>query len=198
MKNEILLKFINFFIILLLANGCIHLQKRGISSNKQIEALEKEKSVIFTSETRSLLMAKYEKEAKGSDFYWKELSGCLEEFKKIHPQKETITSSDIGEFLSSKSYGTLILRSNPTGATIDFEAYLGIQGTTTYTIILPPKSYRIKLTRRGCNSKEITVSIVSNSTTDTTVTLEESESKIIEHRLNLRQMDKENFKPKGS
>ncbi|MCK4420683.1 PEGA domain-containing protein [candidate division WOR-3 bacterium] len=195
MKKILIHKFhCEVLFILLLVNGCVLLQKNGVSSSKQIEELSKKENVTFTPEARSLLTAKYEKEAKKSDFYWIELSRYLEEFKNVYPQKKNITSSDIEEFLSFKVYGGLILKSNPTGANVDFEKYLGIEDTTTYTGSLPVGSYKIKLTKEGCNTKRITVEIIENHTTEITVTLEcASEIKMIKPGTKPEQIDKQKF-----
>lgn len=195
MKEILIYKFhCEVLFILLLVSGCVPLQEKGVSSSKQIEELSKEENVTFTPKARSLLTAKYEKEAKKSDFYWIELSSYLEEFKKGYPQKKNITSSDIEEFLSFRAYGKLILKSNPTDANVDFVKYRGIEGTTTYTKFLPVGSYKIKLTKEGYNTNGITVEIIENDTTKLTVILEcASEIKMIKPGTKPEQIDKQNF-----
>ena len=184
-------------LVLLLLAGCFPSIKQKEAPGKPIKELEKRMDVTFTLKARSSLRVKYEKEANGSDFYWQELSKYVEGFKKLHPQKRKITFTDIEEFLS-KEYGILILKSRPTGATVDFEDYTGEQGTTPCTTSLPVGQYTVTLKKEKCRSKTVEVPIQANDTTNITVKLEcNAMSKMIEPDFKLEQKDKQKIVPRG-
>lgn len=150
-------------------------RSNGVS---QLRLIEEEEDVIFSAETKTVIIDKWIDETNRNKFFWQKLQMQVKQTKLLQPNIILIKPEDLTDFLS-KGWGTIVLHSQPGGADVYLKRALSIwsyEGQTfppdIFKKALPEEKYVFRIQKEGFKRMELDICIERRKNIERTVTLE--------------------------